>query len=66
MISNASEIPNRYQTLEGEYITIDNSTEGELHEIEIFGNTIKDENNLEDIQSVGDLYIDEDGNPISR
>ena len=59
-----TEIPNRYQTLEGEYITIDDSTEGNLEEIEIFGNTVQDPNNLEDVQSVGDLYVDEDGNPI--
>ena len=64
MATSNNEIPNRYETLEGEYITIDNSTEGELYEIEIFGNTIQDENNLEDIQSVGDLYVDENGNPI--
>ena len=67
ILSNATsnlEIPNRYQMLEGEYITIDDSTEGELTEIEVFGNTIQDENNLEDIQSVGDLYVDENGNPI--
>ena len=66
--SNASvsntEIPNRYEILEGEYITIDDSTEGELVEIEVFGNTVQDENNLEDIQSIGDLYIDKEGNPI--
>ena len=58
------EIPGRYETLEGEYITIDDSTEGNLEEIEIFGNTVQDPNNLEDIQSVGDLYVDENGNPI--
>lgn len=60
----STEIPNRYQTLEGEYITIDDSIEGNLEEIEIFGNTVQDENNLDDIQSVGDLYTDKDGNPI--
>lgn len=59
-----SDISERYQTLEGEYIAIDKSTEGELHEIEIFGNTVQDEDNLEDIQSVGDLYVDKSGNPI--
>ena len=68
ILSNATtsinDIPNRYQTLEGEYITIDDSEKGTLHEIEIFGNTVQDENNIEDIQSVGDLYADEDGNPI--
>ena len=58
------DIPNRYQTLEGEYITIDDSSEGHLEEIEIFGNTIQNENDLEDIQSVGDLYVDDNGNPI--
>ena len=66
--SNASissaEIPNRYETIEGEYITIDDSTEGELVEIEVFGNTVQDENDLSDIQSVGDLYVDDNGNPI--
>ena len=66
--SNASisntEIPNRYETIEVEYITIDDSTEGELVEIEVFGNTIQDENDLSDIQSVGDLFVDEEGNPI--
>ena len=66
--SNASaldnEIPNRYETLEGEYITINNSTEGELKEFEILGNTIQNKNNLEDIQSVGDLYVNEGGKPI--
>ena len=59
-----TDILNRYQTLEGEYITIDDSIEGNLEEIEIFGNTVQDENNLEDIQSVGDLYVDENGNSI--
>ena len=59
-----TDVPNRYQTLEGEYITIDNSTVGDLEEIEIFGNTVQDPDNLEDIQSVGDLYVDDDGNPI--
>jgi len=31
---------------------------------EIFGNTIQDENDLNIIQSVGDLYVDEEGTPI--
>ena len=57
-------VPNRYETLESKYITVDNSTEGELHEIEIFGDTAQDENNLNDIRSVGDLYTDDKGNPI--
>lgn len=60
----ANSIEDRYQTLEGEYIRIDESIEGELHEIEIFGDTWQDENNLEEIQSVGDLYVDDNGNPI--
>lgn len=59
-----TEIPNRYQILGGEYVTLDDSMEGNLEEIEIFGNTIQDLNNLEDIQSVGDLYADENGYPI--
>lgn len=64
IFSNANEISNRYQTLEGEYITIDDSIEDSLEEIEIFGNTIQDKSNLENIQSVGELYVDEDGNSI--
>lgn len=58
------EIPNRYETLEGEEIVINNSTTGELKEIEIFGDTIQDPDNLGKTQSVGDLYVDKDGNPI--
>ena len=54
----------RYETLEGERVTIEGSTRGKLHEIEVFGNTVQNENNLEDIQSVGDLYVDENGKPI--
>ena len=59
-----TEIPNRYETLEGECIILDDLMEDNLEEIEIFGNTIQDENNLEDIQFVGDLYVDKNGNPI--
>ena len=59
-----TDIPDRYQTLEGKSITIDDSKVGELDEIEIFGNTVQDEDNLENIQSVGDLYVDDKGNPI--
>ena len=62
--SYASDVPNRYQTLEGESITVDNPVLEILEEVEIFGNTIQENNSLEDIQSVGDLYVDEDGNPI--
>ena len=54
----------RYETLEGESVTINDSTRDKLYEIEIFGNTIQDANNLEDTQSVGDLYVDESGRPI--
>lgn len=63
--ANASnvEILDRYETLEGECVTIEDSEEDIIKSIEIFGNTIQDENNLEDIQSVGDLYVDESGAP---
>lgn len=54
----------RYETLEGEYITIEDSREGEVKSIEILGNTLQDSNNLKDIKSVGDLYVDKDGEPI--
>lgn len=59
-----TEISNRYETMEGEHIVIEDSIAGNLREIEIFGNTVQDENNLENIQSVGELYVDKVGNPI--
>ena len=59
-----SDIQDRYQTLKGEYITIENSTPGNLEDIEVFGNTIQDSDNLTDIQSVGELYVDDKGSPI--
>lgn len=64
--SNANNIESltRYETLEGEVITLDDIKEDDITEIEIFGNTVQDENNLEDIQSVGELYVNEQGQPI--
>lgn len=58
VLSNAnsivSEIPDRYEILEGEFIGIEDSEENIIKNIEILGNTIQNENNLEDIKSVGD------------
>ena len=58
VLSNAnsivSEIPDRYEILEGEFIGIEDSGENIIKNIEILGNTIQNENNLKDIKSVGD------------
>lgn len=61
--SNAYDL-NRYETLEGEVVFLDDVKSEEITEIEIFGNTVQDSNNLSDIQSVGDLYVNKYGNPI--
>ena len=60
-----------YQEYEGTFITATNKSEDEtldtsryIEVTEIWGNTVQDENNLEDIQSVGELYVDDEGNPI--
>ena len=60
-----------YQEYEGTFITATNKSEDDtldtsryIEVTEIWGNTVQDENNLEDIQSVGELYVDEEGNPI--
>lgn len=60
-----------YQEYEGTFITASNKSEDDtldtsryIEVTEIWGNTVQDENNLEDIQSVGELYVDEEGQPI--
>ena len=60
-----------YQEYEGTFITATDKSEDDtidtdrfIEVTEIFGNTIQDENNLEDIQSVGELYVDDEENPI--
>ena len=60
-----------YQEYEGTFITVTDKSEDDIIDTdrfievtEIWGNTVQDENNLEDIQSVGELYVDDEGNPI--
>lgn len=60
-----------YQEVEGTFITATDKSEDDtidtsrfVEVTEIWGNTIQDENNLEDIQSIGELYVDEQGEPI--
>ena len=61
-----TEIPNRYQTLEGEYITIDDSMEGNLEEIEIFGKTMQDSGSKNLFSSKLEKgHIDKDGNLVN-
>lgn len=61
-----------HQEYEGTFITATDRLEGDtldtsgyIEVTEVWGNTVQDENNLEDIQSVGELYVDDEGNPIS-
>ena len=60
-----------HQEYEGTFITVSDKSEDDtldtsryIEVTEIWGNTVQDENNLEDIQSVGELYVDDEGNPI--
>ena len=60
-----------YQEYEGTFITVTDKSEDDIIDTdrfievtEIWGNTVQDEENLEDIQSVGELYVDDEGNPI--
>ena len=53
-----------WSTVQGENLSIEYTKEGYLREVEIWGNTWQDENNLEDIRHLGELYVDESGQPI--
>ena len=56
---------NKESLEKGESIVLENSNKNNLIEIEeIWGNTLQDENNLEDIRHIGELYVDESGQPI--
>lgn len=50
--------------VDGENISINHTKEGYLREIEIWGNTIQNEENLSNVQHLGELYVDDDGSPI--
>ena len=53
-----------WSTVQGENLSIEYTKEGYLREVEIWGNTLQNENNLEDIKHLGQLYVDESGQPI--
>ena len=53
-----------WSTVQGENLSIEYTKEGYFREVEIWGNTWQDENNLEDIRHLGELYVDEEGQPI--
>lgn len=53
-----------WSTVQGENLSIDYTKEGYLREVEIWGNTIQNEEDLSDIQHLGELYVDEEGQPI--
>lgn len=53
-----------WSTVQGENLSVDYTKEGYLREVEIWGNTIQNEEDLSNIQHLGELYVDEKGQPI--
>ena len=47
-----------YEDVEGSFITVDNSVEASIQNIEILGNTVQNQSNLSDIKSVGAQITD--------
>ena len=60
-ISQASDFD---EIISGSLLTINDTYMDEIEELEVFGETTQDPNNLADIKSVGELYVDKYGNPI--
>lgn len=55
---------NRYETYSGILINVKDSNGNSLEEIKIFGNTYQNESDLSEIESIGKLYVDKNGDPI--
>lgn len=53
-----------WSTVQGENLSVDYTKEGYLREVEIWGNTIQNEEDLLNIQHLGELYVNEEGQPI--
>lgn len=53
-----------YEYLEGKFLTIKDTYSDNIEELEVFGDTIQNSNDLSDIKSVGTLYVDENNQPI--
>lgn len=53
-----------WNTVRGEHLSVDHTKEGKLREIEIWGNTIQDQDDLSNIQHLGELYVNKEGQPI--
>ena len=53
-----------WTTVQGENLSIEYTKEGYLREVEIWGNTIQNDEDLSNIQHLGELYVDESGQPI--
>ena len=54
----------RYKIVTGKQVNIKELYKNDIEEIEVFGETYQNNTNLKDIDSVGDLYVDKNGNPI--
>lgn len=48
----------------GEIANIDYAKEGYLREVEVWGNTIQDKEDLSNIRHLGELHVDDNGEPI--
>lgn len=55
-------LSSQYKTYEGDILKIENSSLKNIENIELFGNSSKV--TQDEIQSVGDVYVDGEGNPI--
>ena len=52
-----TEIPDRYQTLEGENVIIDDSVMDNIEDIQIFGDTWQDDTNSKNLAQIGEFNV---------
>ena len=52
-----------WKDVNGENLSIEYTKEGYLREVEVWGNTVQNQDDLSDIQHLGELYVDDEGQP---
>lgn len=55
---------NYHEDISGKILNINDTFSEDIEEIDVFGESIQNPNDLSDIKSVGDLYVDDKGDPI--
>ena len=55
---------NYHEHISGKILNINDTFSEDIEEIDVFGESIQNPNDLSDIKSVGDLYVDDKGDPI--